>query len=122
MPYELKVTKLDKYLYLAAAGRQTLKNNLALADSCVKACKENNLYRVLLDITGLGGQPGTLADYELAKILQSWESVKTVIKVALLENESELAAGKFFETAARNRGINIMVFSDIKKAGEWIVT
>jgi len=120
MGYKLDIAKKSNYLYVTVSGIQTLDNNIKLAEDCVAACKKHGISRVLMDIRGLSGQPGTVADYELAKLLTVWQAGKTVSHAALLENGSDLPAGRFFETAARNRGINLYVFSDQKKAEEWV--
>jgi hypothetical protein len=120
MGYKLDVIFKNSYLHISVSGSQTLDGNIKLAADCVEACKKYKVSRVLVDIRGLSGQPGVVADYELAKLITAWESAKTVSHAALLEKESDLGAGKFFETTARNRGINIYVFSDPKKAEEWI--
>lgn len=121
MAYKLTFGIKNKYIHVTAAGSQTLRDNMSLATACIDACVKNNLRFVLLDITGLTGQPGTMADYELAKLLDAWDAGKVVQRAALFENEADLAAGKFFETAARNRNINLAVFTDINDAEEWLL-
>ena len=120
MGYKLNVIPKNNYINITASGTQTMENNIKLAADSVEACKKYKLSRVLIDIQGLSGQPGTLADYELAKLLTAWETAKTVTRAALVEKESDLPAGRFFETTARNRGINLAVFSDPEKAEKWI--
>jgi hypothetical protein len=122
MSYKLGIISKNTYLYVSACGRQTMDDNIKLALDCVAACKKYGLTRVLVDIRGLSGQPGVVADYELAKLLTAWETAKLVSHAALLEKEADLISGKFFETTARNRGINIYVFSNLKKAEDWITS
>jgi hypothetical protein len=120
MSYKTGFSLKEKYLYVSVSGNQTLQNNIKLVGTCLTACKKNSIDRILIDFTKVTGQPGTFADYELAKIINTWESAKFISMAALVEKEEELPAGKFFETAARNRGINLYVFSDFKKAEEWL--
>jgi hypothetical protein len=120
LAYQLAVEKKGKFIIITASGKQTYEDNIKLAEACIQECWKNAVTRVLVDITGLVGQPGTTADYELAKLIDAWGARRTISHAALLENEDGLAAGKFFETAARNRGVNLFAFGDKAKAEEWL--
>jgi alpha-D-ribose 1-methylphosphonate 5-phosphate C-P lyase len=121
MSYKLTFEIKNNYLYAAASGKRSPRNNINLASSCLDACKKNNLNRVLLDLTGVTGKTNTFADYELAKLLESWGLGKIIIQAALVQNADILPAGRFFETTSRNRNINVSVFTDKKNAEEWII-
>jgi hypothetical protein len=116
------VTALKKgYIHVSVTGKQSFEGNIELAATCIDICKKDKINRLVVDITGLSGQPGTMADYELAKLISAWETATFVSRAALVEKKEDLAAGKFFETAARNRNINIKVFADTQEAEKWIV-
>ena len=122
MSYDCGISKDKGFIRVVVTGKQTLEANIELANACIDACRKHGVSRVLLDITGLAGQPGTMADYELAKLLSAWETNSVVARAALVEKKEDLPAGKFFETAARNRNINIRVFSDLKEAENWLTS
>ena len=121
MGYEISSTDMGKYLEVMASGPQTFENNLALAHDCLELCRQYGKGILLIDIIGLTGQPGAMADYQLAKLIDEWAANKCISKAALYEKETELAAGKFFETAVRNRAINLRVFTDKKEAVKWLM-
>jgi len=101
MNYRLNIILKTNYLHVFVSGAQTMDGNIKLITDCVEACKKNRVNRVLLYIRKLTGQPGTVADYELAKLLTAWEAAKTISHAALLEKEQNLPAGRFFETASQ---------------------
>lgn len=121
MPYTVDFSTKSNFIYVTVSGKQSLEDNISLASACIEICAKNKIGLILLDITGLTGQPGTMADYELAKLLNAWGAGKVVKKAAMVENEVDIAAGRFFETAAKNRNVNLSVFTDKVKAEEWLL-
>ena len=121
MAYVISTENRGDYLSVSASGFQSYEDNLALASACMEECKKIGVKLLFVDITGLTGQPGPMADYQLVKLIDEWASNKHVSKAALYESASELDAGKFFETVAVNRGINIKVFDDKTEALGWLL-
>ena len=122
MAYQIKLTRYDDYIEVKAEGTQSFEGNVELAEYCVSECVKSGIKKVLLDITKLKGQPGVVADYQLSKLINPWVINGPVAKTAMVEDKSQLESGKFFETAARNHGADLMVFADKKEAVLWLLS
>jgi hypothetical protein len=66
------------------------------------------------------GQTGILSDYELANIAAK-EALGLVQRAALLYRRENHEYTSFFETAIRNRGINLLAFLDEDEAIQWLL-
>ena len=120
MSYKI-ATEVEKgYVRLIVSGDQTLENNKELVFRVLEACAENNVRRALVNIRGILGQPGIVSDYELAN-MAAQEALGLVQKVALLYRQESHEYTSFFETATRNRGINLLAFLDEDKAIQWLL-
>ena len=119
MSYTITTEIKQGYVKLAASGEQTLEGNKELVFRVLEACTENNVTKVLVDIRGLVGQPGVVSDYELAGIAAQ-EALGLLQKVALLYRQESHEYTVFFETAVRNRGINLLAFPDEREAIQWL--
>lgn len=87
-------------------------------------CRINQITRVLADCTRLvtANDDSIMKNYELGVFYESLR-IEAVKKEAILLPVSEKAASmmRFFETIARNRGLNVRVFSKREEALEWLL-
>lgn len=120
MSYVIDTLVEKDYIKLTVSGEQTLENNKELVFRVLNTCIENNVGKALVDIRGLLGQPGMLSDFELANIAAK-EALGLVQKVALLYRQESQEYTSFFETATRNRGVNLLAFLDEKEAIKWLL-
>lgn len=120
MSYTITNEVEQGYIKLVATGEQTLEGNKELVFRVLEACAENNLRKALVDIRGLVGQPGVVSDFELAGIAAQ-EALGLIQKVALLYRQESHEYTTFFETAVRNRGINLLAFLDEGEAIQWLL-
>jgi hypothetical protein len=119
MSYEISTEVEQGHIKLVVSGEQTLENNKKLVFQILEACAGNNVSKALIDIRGIWGQPGVLADYDLANIAAK-EALGAIKKAALLYRQETHAYTSFFETAIRNRGINLLAFLDEDEARAWL--
>ena len=119
MSYEITWEVEKDYIKVCAAGEQTLEDNIKLVSFVIESCEKYGVGKVVVDIRGLKGQPGTTADFKLANIAVS-EALGRIRKTAIINDEESLAYTAFFETAIRNRGINLYAFKNEAEAFEWI--
>ncbi len=120
MSYVIETEIKQGYIKFIVSGEQTLENNTELVFHVLEACVENKIKRVLIDIRGIFGQPGVLSDYELANI-SAKEARGLVQKAALIYRQENHEYTSFFETATRNRGVNLRVFLDEGEALKWLL-
>ena len=120
MSYKIKTEIEKNYLKFTASGEQTFEANTELVAAIIEACIENKVTKVLVDIRGFIGQPGIVSDYKLANIAAKG-ALGIVKKTALLHQRESSEFTTFFETATRNRGIDMRVFMDESEAVEWLL-
>lgn len=119
MSYEISAEVINDYLKVVAAGEQSLDDNIKLVAFIIESCTKFEVEKVVVDIRGLIGQPGTTADFKLANIAVK-EALGRIKKTAIINNEDSLSYTSFFETAIRNRGINLYAFTNEAEALDWI--
>lgn len=119
MNYEVEIIIEEDYLKGIVSGHQTHIDNEEMILELLALCREHDLKKVLLDMTGLYGQPGTFSDFQLANFAvdRGLPGIKRVALVAAPENFEHT---QFFETASQNRGLNVRAFVDLDEAVIWI--
>jgi hypothetical protein len=120
MSYNIQTEVEKDYVRVNVSGEQTLENNIQLVGQILEACAKNDIRKTLIDIRGILGQPGIASDFELAnRAAQDGRSL--IQKAAVLHRTESHQFTSFFETAIRNRGINLLAFQDEGKAIEWLL-
>lgn len=118
MSYTIQKETKRGYVKLVVSGEQTLVDNRSLISTAINACSEQKTHKVLVDIRGLVGQPGTFADYELAE--QAAQEVQGLVtKAALVHRPETKEYTSFFVTVSRNFGLNVRAFIDEQEAIRW---
>lgn len=120
MSYNILTETKQGYIKLIVTGEQTFENNKELVSQILEVCVKNQVRKALIDIREIVGQPGVFADYELASIAAQ-EALGVIQKAALLYRQESHEYTSFFETAIRNRGVNLFAFLDEGKALEWLL-
>jgi hypothetical protein len=119
MSYRIDFEFGENYLEVRAFGPQTLENNIEFAKKVYEEFDKSGLERILVDIRGFEGQPGTAADIEYAKLIKGMVENKKH-KIALIFRKENEQYTRFFETTLVNRGINIKIFIDSAEAQKWV--
>ena len=81
-------------------------------------CIENQCSRVLLDERNLQYTLSIIDTFLLAET-EAHHAIG-LVRIAIVCDEKYLNDGKFFETAAINRGMHVFVTSDFDNAVEWL--
>ena len=121
MAYKTDITVKKNYVYSYVSGEQSFENHKELALYLAGVCAKEKKDRVMINICGIYGQsPGSIKDFELAQFLQALlgQTIRKIAIIYLPENEQYI---RFFETAARNHGIDLRVFLGAEEAEEWLV-
>ena len=119
MGYHIKTNIEKDYLKFTVSGEQMFEENMKLVFFILQKCMENKIDRVVVDIRGFSEQPGIAADLELANITAEATFGK-IAKAAVVYKEETYAYTTFFETVARNRGLNFIAFLNEDDAIEWV--
>jgi hypothetical protein len=86
----------------------------------IRACKESGCDLLLVDDREVTYTISTISLYELAKFYYDSHFQREVRKVALVPNPVFKEDNAFYETAVRNRGLNLRVFYDFESAAAWL--
>ena len=87
----------------------------------IKACKDNSLRSVLLDLTGLKGSITVLEEHLTARIIvQQWPPGSQVAMVAPPEYLTD--KGEHLERVAQNRGAALRIFESVELAKAWLTS
>lgn len=97
---------------------ESLSEVEAYGRAVMAACNEHQCTHILADERGLDYRLGTLDTYELAKYYA--ELVPSLIKIAIVCSPDDLHDAQFWETASRNRGLTVRVFTEIDEARRWL--
>jgi hypothetical protein len=113
----ITVAKDDGLLRIAMRGPATRDNLFEVLGRIVSETKSENVWRVLLDATGVSTSPSTYGRYELgvelARVADRRMSMAVVGRAEMVDH--------FFETVARNRGGSVRVFTDESDALHWLL-
>lgn len=118
---ELQIA-FEPYLGVVQVVAQGELNNVAWADivpQMVELARQHDCYRVLCDYRKTIVVESTLGIYHSPDIVRQAE-MASLFRIALVYARDE-ADHHFWETAARNRGMNVRIFSNRQKALEWLV-
>jgi hypothetical protein len=122
MSYKTETEIKSSYVYAYVSGEQSFENHKELALYLSGVCAKENKDRVMINIRGIYGQsPGSIKDFQLAQFLQVLlgQTIRKIAVIYLPENEQYI---RFFETAARNHGIDLRVFLDVEEASGWLIS
>lgn len=88
-------------------------------DLALRACRERDLPRLLVDTTALIGMPSTLDRFQIG--VHGADAAKDLRKAAVFALPAQIDPKKFGAVVARNRGLQVDVFSERAKALDWLL-
>ena len=111
----------DGVMYAVGHGLEnSIEEDKQLSLELIRACKKHGCVLLLVDDTDVTYTSSTLALYELAKFYNDSHFQRDLRKIALLPHPRFKEDNEFYETAVRNRGLNLRVFYDIERAAAWL--
>ena len=118
MPYELSIKKEAEILYFYTTGKITMETASSMLKEIIDESAKHQFKKILVDITDMTGSLQTLEQYEFPKLIP--EEFKRM-KIAMIDKEEDKNIWQFFETSVRNRGYNILTFTDTDDAKKWLL-
>jgi len=106
-----------KYLRVTVTGRSSRSNLITALQRIVAEVQSREIWRVLVDATGIPPPMTTIEKYDLA--LEFSRIANPKLKTAIVARTEMV--DHFFETVARNRGVGVMVFTKEVPALEWLL-
>jgi hypothetical protein len=105
------------YLRVIVTGRSSRGNLLPALQRIAAEVQAREIWRVLVDATGIPPPMTTFEKYDLA--IEFSRIANPKLKTAIVA-PAEMV-DHFFETVARNRGVGVMVFTKEAAALEWLL-
>jgi hypothetical protein len=106
-----------EYLRVTVTGRSSRGNLFPALQRIVAEVQAREIWRVLVDATGIPLPMTTFEKYDLA--LEFSRIANPKLKTAIVARTEMV--DHFFETVARNRGMGVMVFTQEAPALEWLL-
>ena len=110
----------DRFVWARLSGQWTLDKMEFLLEAILEECGRRNQEDVLIDFTGVGNEK--LSFFERVRMGLGILRLKGKLgKVAVAGPSQLIDREKIGERLARNRGLNLLVFSDLDAAQRWLV-
>ena len=104
------------YLFIEVSEPYSLKLFISAIHEVADHCRKENLYKVLIDLRKVEGNPSIFDRYLLAiEIVRLWGSR---IKAAVLARPGMI--NRMTENTAVNRGAKLRAVSDMESALKWL--
>jgi hypothetical protein len=114
---DISIAVKGECLLVNFSGEFNERNARSVVDEMVGACLQHECKRILLNCTEMTGEMPQLTRFFIAQY--GADMIPSRIKVGILIREDQVDPDEFFETAARNRGVLLSVFTDGDAAGLW---
>ena len=118
MSDNVKIERKEGYLHVTVSGAFSVAAAKTSVDVLAATCRKEDCYAVLFDCRPMTGEMPTFDRYKIGQY--GAEVLPHSIKIAMLGREDQVSPDDFFENVAVNRGMILKVFSDEKKAIEWL--
>jgi hypothetical protein len=114
----LEIAKAKGYLHITFSGPFTPAGAKESIDAMVSACAREGSSKVLFDCRPMTGDMTVSDRFETGAY--GGLKIPGGVKIAMLGRGDQISPDNFFETVARNRGVNVTVFTEIDAALEWL--
>jgi hypothetical protein len=115
--YKLAIEPNREYLRVTAKGTYGFGRTRRLIYAVRESSDGHQLRRVLVDLTGVTGQPPDIDRFELGeRLAQVFGSTHTLAVIGRKESVNRLA-----ETVAQNRGTALRIFFTEREALTWLL-
>jgi hypothetical protein len=115
--FKIAVRDVGEFLRVTIIGPASLPNLFAALQRIIAETKSRDIWRVLVDATGIPPPLGTSEKFDLG--LETARVTDPRMKTAVVARSENV--DHFFETVARNRGVSVMVFLEENAAVNWLL-
>lgn len=113
-------TLLDDYAHYRLTGDHSLEQAVDNIDAAIVWCRENNVHRLLIDISEISGFPSPSVSDRFG-FATSWSaSARGTVKMAMIAPAHLIDTEKIGVTVAQNRGFMVEAFTDESEAIRWL--
>ena len=119
MSMQLKFEEKPNYLFARITGAGVVEEVARHFELLAKQCNHTNKNKLLIDCTEVPAGIPLIDIYHLGE--RSLVFVQFKCKVAVFCKPEHYDSKSFLETTARNRGVDLCVFTNIEDAEEWLL-
>ena len=121
MPWKTNYNEAEKYIELTYSGIVTPEELFMAFENSMRLSKEHNTLLYLADCLEMVGGHSVIDLYGLIGLFDqlniSIDSKEAVLMKSLQNSAKEI---EFYETACRNRGFNVKLFTNRDEALDWL--
>ncbi len=120
MSIRLQIEEMPDYLAAKFTGAGAAEEIWQLFELIAEHCKRANKNKLLLDFTETCGKTSLADRYRFGDVAEIFMHYK-LIKVAAVVRPEQLDPKRFGEMVARNRWVNVRVFTSVGDSEEWLM-
>lgn len=121
---DVEIVEEKTFLHVKASGHYSLEEMNAMSRAMCAALRQQPQARCLIDCRQVIGTPTLNERFEwprfTAQLLEELPAIQRQTRFAFLAAEPFLDRGRFGETVAVNRGVNVMSTDSFDKALRWL--
>lgn len=121
---DVEIVQKNKFLHVKASGHYSLEEMKAMSQAMCAALEQRPQASCLIDCRQVVGTPTLNERFEwprfTAQLLEELLVIQRQTRFAFLAVEPFLERGRFGETVAVNRGVNVMSTDSLDEALRWL--
>jgi len=111
--------KETNYLLVEFTGEFGVESGKRVVDAMLTASTQCKRDRVVLDCRKMTGKMPLFAKFEVA--VYGGKVVGTISRLAIIGRPELIEPDRFVSTVAKNRGLNVEIFSDFIAGVDWVL-
>jgi len=119
LPYVVEVMEEAGYVTVVLSGDVSRDEHESSTQEASQALTATNCKRLLVDATEANHRMSVGENYDFASALRTRHPLGIHIAVLVLKQDFDYL--KFVENVARNRGVDLVVFTEQDQALEWLL-
>lgn len=119
--YSLSAELRTGYLDIKVQGLRSFESAAAMAEEVFALIRKHQVSRLLLDIRDFYGKLGVPGSFRLCSGKVSKFKQLKIDRAAVIDSAPEEKSGWFIETAVRNWGYSLRIFSDVQEGKDWLL-
>ncbi len=116
--YGLEISQNRDYLHVKLSGTLSLAAGRRAVEVTEEACRRKRCTHVLFDQTAATGELPLSDRFEIG--VYAARKLPSSARIAVLAKEDQIRPHRFFESVARNRDMDLRLFSDREEALQWL--
>jgi hypothetical protein len=121
--YTISVNSDQHYLLVTVEGWYTLSNAIAIFKTAIDHALLYEKKSLLIDVNKIAGTIPLTDRFKFSESITGYfiqYALGKIHRLAVVGQEPIVDPDRFGETVARNRGLNVYVFTDLQQALQWL--